>query len=86
MRKLIAIALAGVVETVSLAFVVKAGVNMIEGRPIAHATGIRLLFLRDALVLVVIAIVAALCVIDWILSWYAQDNLFAFSMRRRKWK
>jgi hypothetical protein len=55
-KKLITIAAAGVVGVVTLALVIKAGIYIAQGRPIAHATGVRLTLLHDTIMLLALLI------------------------------
>jgi hypothetical protein len=57
MKQLILIGVCGIAGVLVLAFAAHAGFNMLQGRPIAHATGFSAIVLRDFLTALVIAAV-----------------------------
>ena len=78
MKQLILIAICGVAGVLLVAFVGHAGFNMLHGLPIAHASGIWAVLLRDTLVFVVVAVSV---LAYWIWSWYDPENLLAHLVR-----
>jgi len=74
MKKLILIGVCGIAGVLLLSFAAQASFNMLQGRPIAHAAGIRAVILRDFLVVVVVAVSV---LAYWIGTWYDPENLLA---------
>jgi hypothetical protein len=78
MKKLVLIGVCGIAGVLLLSFAAQAGFNMLQGRPIAHATGIQAVILRDFLVFIVVAVSV---LAYWIWTWYDPENLLAHFVR-----
>ena len=76
MKQLILIGVCGIAGVLLLAFAAHAGFNILQGRPIAHATGFRAIVLRDFLTALVIAAV----LVGYLLwAWISDDPAGRFS-------
>jgi len=70
-KQLLGIAIAGSAGALLIAFAAKIGYNVMHGRPIAHATGLSAVVLRDELtVLVMIA-----CLVGCAIWWWTDDRI-----------
>jgi hypothetical protein len=67
LKRLVGIVIAGIAAVLLLAFAAKAVFNITHGRPIAHATGIGFVLLRDILVVAVLIIIfGGIALWDWL--------------------
>ena len=71
MKQLWGIAIAGSAGVLLIAFAVKAGHNVMHGRPIAHATGLSAVLLRDTLTVLVMIV----CFIGYAIWWWIDDRI-----------